>query len=229
MITVKQYADERGITIQAVHQSMNGKRKKERLDGHVQVIDGVKWLDEDAVAILDESRNRSPIVWEKADANERIEELEREREAMLIKIAAQADRISELAQWKADNAMLIAGAEQTKTLLDNAQRDVKLLEGFVADAKAEIAVLSDERDRAEEKTRQKEEAAQKAQEELTAAQEAFRKQGITMEEMREEMSGLLLEQVEQMKQMEEKDRKIQELENRSIWQVLAALFRKKEN
>lgn len=145
MITVKQYADERGITIQAVHQSMNGKRKKERLDGHVQVIDGIKWLDEEAVAILDEARNKSPIVWEKADANERIEELEREREAMLLKIAAQADRISELAQWKADNAMLIAGAEQTKMLLDTAQRDVKLLEGFVADAKAEISVLTSEK------------------------------------------------------------------------------------
>lgn len=30
MITVKQYAEERGITIQAVHQSMKGKRKKFR-------------------------------------------------------------------------------------------------------------------------------------------------------------------------------------------------------
>lgn len=149
MITVKQYADERGITIQAVHQSMNGKRKKERLDGHVQVIDGVKWLDEEAVAILDEARNKSPIVWEKTDANERIEELEREREAMLIKIAAQADRISELAQWKADNAMLIAGAEQTKMLLDNAQRDVRLLEGFVADAKAEILKAQEDAYKAE--------------------------------------------------------------------------------
>ena len=40
MITVKQYAEERGITIQAVHQSMQGKRKKDRLEGHVTVIDG---------------------------------------------------------------------------------------------------------------------------------------------------------------------------------------------
>ena len=168
MITVKQYAEERGITIQAVHQSMNGKRKKERLDGHVQVIDGIKWLDEEAVAILDESRNRSPIVWEKADANERIEELEREREAMLLKIAAQADRISELAQWKADNAMLIAGAEQTKMLLDTAQRDVKLLEGFVADAKAEISVLTSEKAAVTEQAQKQKEAFDEERQEYQA-------------------------------------------------------------
>lgn len=168
MITVKQYADERGITIQAVHQSMNGKRKKERLDGHVQVIDGIKWLDEEAVAILDEARNKSPIVWEKADANERIEELEREREAMLLKIAAQADRISELAQWKADNAMLIAGAEQTKMLLDTAQRDVKLLEGFVADAKAEISVLTSEKAAVTEQAQKQAEAFDQERQEYQA-------------------------------------------------------------
>lgn len=168
MITVKQYAEERGITIQAVHQSMNGKRKKERLDGHVQVIDGIKWLDEEAVAILDESRNRSPIVWEKADANERIQELEREREAMLIKIAAQADKISELAQWKADNALLLAGAEQNKMLLDTAQRDLKLLEGFVADAKTEISVLTSEKAAVEEQAQKQAEAFEQERQEYQA-------------------------------------------------------------
>lgn len=168
MITVKQYAEERGITIQAVHQSMNGKRKKDRLDGHVHVIDGIKWLDEEAVAILDESRNKSPIVWEKADSNERIEELEREREAMLLKIAAQADRISELAQWKADNAMLLAGAEQNKMLLDNAQRDLKLLEGFVADAKAEIFVLTSEKAAVTEQAQKQAEAFEQERQEYQA-------------------------------------------------------------
>lgn len=125
MITVKQYAEERGITIQAVHQSMNGKRKKERLEGHVQVIDGVKWLDEEAVAILDEARNKSPIVWERTDSNARIEELEQNEKVMLAKIAAQADQIAQLAQWKADNALAIAEAGQKQLLLDSTRAELE--------------------------------------------------------------------------------------------------------
>lgn len=125
MITVKQYAEERGITIQAVHQSMNGKRKKERLEGHVQVIDGVKWLDEEAVAILDEARNKSPIVWEKMDSNARIEELEQNEKVMLAKIAAQADQIAQLSQWKADNALAIAEAGQKQLLLESTRAELE--------------------------------------------------------------------------------------------------------
>lgn len=207
MITVKQYADERHITIQAVHQSMNGKRKKARLEGHVKTVDGVKYLDDEAVRILDEARSKSPIVWEKADTTERIEELEREREGMLLKIAVQADRISELAQWKADKALEIAGAEQTRLLLSASEQEKKLLEGFVADAKAEIAVLSGERDAAKETARQNWEVAQAAQEGLAAAQDELRAVQAELEAER---------------------KKNQELENRSIWQVLTASFRKKK-
>ena len=134
MITVKQYADERRITIQAVHQSMNGKRKKERLEGHVKVIDGVKWLDEEAVAILDEARNKAPIVYEKADANERISELERERDNLLIKVAEQANRIAELSDWKAERAVAIAEADYNKKLLENAELRIDELKQEKAEA-----------------------------------------------------------------------------------------------
>lgn len=123
MISVKQYAEERGITIQAVHQSMNGKRKKSLLEGHVHMVDGVKWLDEAAVDILDMDRRKPPVLFERDDANARIKELEENERVMLAKIAAQADRISELAQWKADNAVAIAEASQTKLLLEDARKD----------------------------------------------------------------------------------------------------------
>lgn len=174
MITVKQYADERHITIQAVHQSMNGKRKKDRLVGHIQVVDGVKWLDDEAVRILDEARNKSPIVWEKSDTSARLEELEQNERLLLAKVATQADKISELAQWKADNAVAIAEANQTRLMLTAAEKDKQLLEGFIADAKAEIAVLSGEKVKAEEKARLEAEAAQKARDELTVAHERER-------------------------------------------------------
>ena len=60
MTSVKQYAEERKITIQAVHQSMKGKRKQALLEGHVHMVNGVKWLDDEAVQILDEDRKKIP-------------------------------------------------------------------------------------------------------------------------------------------------------------------------
>ena len=137
--------------------------------GHVQTIDGVKWLDEEAVRILDEARNKSPIVWEKGESSARLEELERNERIMLAKIAAQADRSSELAQWKADNAVAIAEANQNRLMLAAAERDKQLLEGVIADAKAQIARLSDEKGKAEGNARTAADDAQKALSELETA------------------------------------------------------------
>lgn len=197
MITVKQFAEERGITIQAVHQSMQGKRKKDRLDGHVQVIDGVKWLDEEAVAILDEARNKAPIVWEKTDANARIEELEQNEKVMLAKIAAQADRIAELAQWKADNALAIAAAAQTQLLLDSTRAELEQASREVTEARQEAA---DARQKAAESGS----LLSMARQERDAA-EASRK-------ALEDENHLLRQQMEQM-------------QNRSRWDRFKDIFR----
>lgn len=150
MITVKQYAENRGITIQAVHQSMQGKRKKKRLEGHVTVIDGVKWLDEEAVAILDESRNKSPIVYEKADTDATIKAMEENERNYLRKIAEQADTIAAQAQWKAEQALALAEFTQTKILLDNTRLE---LEHEREQSKEQIAEL--QRKLAEAEAREK--------------------------------------------------------------------------
>ena len=163
MMTVKQYAADRNITIQAVHQSMKGKRKKGLLEGHVHLVDGIKWLDDEAVRILDKDRRKPLAIIERDDANATIEQLRNEKEMLLTKLA-------EFSEWKANNAMAIAEAEQTQLRLTAAEKEKNLLEGFLADAKAEIATLSDEKTKAEEKARLEAEAAQKALEELAAAQ-----------------------------------------------------------
>ena len=157
MITVKQYAEERGITIQAVHQSMQGKRKKDRLEGHVTVIDGVKWLDEEAVAILDESRNKSPIVYEKAEANEIIKAMEENEKKYLRKIAEQADTIAAHAQWKADQAVAIAEATQNKLLLEGTKAELaQEREGREQDRAASAAQIAElQRQLAEAAAREK--------------------------------------------------------------------------
>lgn len=148
MITVKQYAAERGISIQAVHQSMQGKKKKELLEGHVQVIEGVKWLDDEAVVILDKDRRKSQYLIEKAESSEEIEYLKQQIENLLIKTAAQADKISELAQWKADNAVAIAESNHKQLLLEEKTKEIGVLEGLLKDANSDIKHLQEEKESA---------------------------------------------------------------------------------
>ena len=78
---------------------MKGARKAERLKGHVFVQDGIKWLDEVAVQILDESRRQAPatIVMDDRQAeidalNEKIAKLEKllERKENYIMVLEQA-------------------------------------------------------------------------------------------------------------------------------------------
>ena len=99
---------------------MNRKKNKEKLEGHVNVIDGVKWLDDEAVVILDESRNKVAVVIQREDTDERIRQLEEENRTLLIKVASQADKIAQLSEWKSDNALLIANADLAQKALADA-------------------------------------------------------------------------------------------------------------
>lgn len=160
--SLRDYAKEKNISYEAVRKQVA--RYKEDLAGHI-IMDGrQQFLDEEAIAFLDAKRQKSPVAIIQQDKDERIEELEDQVKKLLIKTASQADRISELSEWKAENALLIAGAEQTRLALEAAEEERKVLEGTVAAAKAEIALLNSERDAAKE-------IAQTAQEELTATQE----------------------------------------------------------
>ena len=67
-----------------------------------------------------------------------------------LKTAAQADRIAELSEWKAEKAVAIAGAEQQKFLLEERTKRVEQLESTAREAEDKLR-------QAEERTRQLEE------------------------------------------------------------------------
>lgn len=162
-MTVGDFLNGRLAERQAVTRYIN--RHPEIFDGHVTKVGKELDLDDFAVEQLGK---QYPLIDSlaiiKGVPQEEHDKVKEERDVLLQKVAVQADQIAKLAQWKADNAVTIAEANQTKLLLDNAQRDVKLLEGFVADAKAEISVLNGERDEARE-------MVQRTQEELSEASE----------------------------------------------------------
>ena len=157
MTSVKQYAEERKITIQAVHQSMKGKRKQALLEGHVHMVNGVKWLDDEAVQILDEDRKRSPVVLERTEKNDTIDALKEQIEMLLTENAKQANKIAELAEWKAEKVVAIASAEQQKLLFEERTKRVEQLESTTKETMEKLREAEDKLQWAEERAQQLEE------------------------------------------------------------------------
>lgn len=83
----------------------------------------------------------------------------RDRKIMNL-LGCRINLTKELEEVKADNAMLLAGAEQNRLALEAAEKETKLLEGFIQDAKAEIRTLTEEK--AEEVAKAQHEAAEAA-------------------------------------------------------------------
>lgn len=147
-VSLKAYAEQKRVSYEAVRQQVI--RYKKELGNHI-IHDGrQQFLDEEAVAFLDEKRQKNPVTVIQQDKNEQIEALEEQVKQLLMKTAAQADRIAELSEWKAEKAVAIAGAEQQKLLLEERTKRVEQLESTAREAEDKLR-------QAEERTRQLEE------------------------------------------------------------------------
>ena len=125
MISIKDYAKDNGITYEAVRQQV--KRYQNELEGHIHQEGRTQFLDDIAVEILNEHRAKNPIAIYDSSKDEMIEQLKQEKENLLIKVAAQADQIAELALWKSEKALLLAEANQQQLLLEEKSNQISLL------------------------------------------------------------------------------------------------------
>ena len=66
------------------------------IENHVWKQDGTTYLDDVAVDILDQHRKENPVVIINKDTDSRLKQLEDENKNLLIKVAQQADKISQL-------------------------------------------------------------------------------------------------------------------------------------
>lgn len=96
-MTIKEYADSRNKTVQAVYNQINGKEKKDLLKGHIVARKvgnkNIKLLDEMAVKILDEASKQAPTVIVQNTDRERIEQLEAENEALKNKLTELQEKM----------------------------------------------------------------------------------------------------------------------------------------
>ena len=166
MISIKDYAKLKGVSYEAVRKQV--KRYESDLEGHIHRQNRTQYLDDEAVVFLDCKRAENPIVIYEHSKDEQIDDLEDQVKQLLIKTAAQADKISELSEWKADHAVALASAEQTRLALEAAEEAQRALEAQVG---VLTAVSEAERERtvkAEKSAQEASERARKAESELAA-------------------------------------------------------------
>ena len=96
------------------------------------------------MAILDQHRQESPVVILNQDTSDRIRQLEEENRNLLIKVAAQADKIAELSEWKSEHAVMIAEANTNKLLLEEKTKQFDELKADNRQLTDELAITKQE-------------------------------------------------------------------------------------
>ena len=105
MISLKEYAEKKKISYEAVRKQVN--RYRDELGDHLYKKGRTQYLDEEGEEFLDQRRASNPVIIVENDKNERIEQLENENKQLLIKIASlqeqllqEKDNVKQLQQEK---------------------------------------------------------------------------------------------------------------------------------
>lgn len=97
MITVKEYAERKGKSVQAVYKQMRAKENATLLENHIflQKVGNktAKVLDDEAVRILDEASRKIPTVIVQDGKDDIIESLRMENKQLLLKVADLQDQL----------------------------------------------------------------------------------------------------------------------------------------
>lgn len=138
MITIRDYAKENNVSYEAIRKQI--KRYEDELNGHIIKQNRTQFLDDIAIAILDQHRRENPVIIVNQDTDYRLKQLEDENKNLLIKVAQQADKISQL------NEDLKNKIEQMTSLVIENKEKTSLLEQK-KDQAEEINQLKEQLDR----------------------------------------------------------------------------------
>ena len=150
LITLKQYAESKGISYEAVRKQVN--RYQEELKGHIVVKNRTQYIDQWAVDFLSERRRESPIVLVTETQQEQIDQMTEQIETLKAQLlAAQNELLSakdqiinlqvetrQLLETKASYENLLEDHEQQKEKLTRAtvqhEEDQKRIEELQREA-----------------------------------------------------------------------------------------------
>ena len=128
--TVTEIAKERGVSERAIYKQIKTHEKK--LEGHIEVINGKKWLDEYAVGVLKDASSKSVTVYvedvKKSEVERlkaELEELKQERFADQRALRIATETMAELVKQHNEDATLIAESKLYIEQRDNAQKELE--------------------------------------------------------------------------------------------------------
>ena len=144
MITIRDYAKENNVSYEAIRKQI--KRYEDELNGHIIKQNRTQFLDDIAVAILDQHRRENPVIIVNQDTDYRLKQLEDENKNLLIKVAQQADKISQLNE--------------------DLKNKIEKMTSLVIENKEKTSLLEQKKDQAEEINQLKEQLDREKKEQL---------------------------------------------------------------
>lgn len=157
MITVKEYAESRNKSVQAVYKQLQRDKNKQRLEGHLFKQDRTTYLDEDAIKILDESQNVAVVLADQKQKNEiseyklKVEELAKINDKLRDEQDLLKNKIINL-----QDELKVKTEQMTTLLLENKEKTLLLEQkdeqiNQIVELKGEIERLKQENDHLLEK------------------------------------------------------------------------------
>ena len=124
-MTIKEYAELHGKSVQAVYKQMKSKENAKKLEGHILIRrvgnKDIQVLDDVAIAILEEASTQTPQVIVQMEDKEQIALLQEENKKLLLKLTEVQEAL-----LKAKDQSLLA--EQQKLLLEDKEKQIDKLQ-----------------------------------------------------------------------------------------------------
>lgn len=176
MISIREYAEQQKVGYEGVRKKVTKLEKQGVLDGHIEVIDGTRYLDDKAIEILNQTRKKMLVIEyaenvsnENAQIKEQVLQLQQQRIEDLEKINEANKKLYELSEELSKLKVEQAKLESTnKALLENKERSKQDLQAITeAKVKSEMELQQAQ----ESNTKLQSELEDKAQEIQEQAEE----------------------------------------------------------
>lgn len=145
MISIKDYAAKNNVSYEAVRQQV--KRYSKELEGHIIKVSRTQYLDDDAIAFLDDKRRKNPVIVQETSKDNEIQALYQENKALLLKVTELQDQLlKERELVKALQGQLIDVLQSTEKNEDVESNEFVFVDEAPEDIQEETEVSQNEED-----------------------------------------------------------------------------------
>ena len=204
MITIKDYAKQKGVSYEAIRKQI--KRYDAELEGHLIKQNRFLMLDDEAVQFLDGKRSENPVIVYEQNKDEELEQLRQENKMLLIQMNTVQDQLGKVQQ------KLIAEMSTTKLLT---QEKLQYLEYKAQSEQKELQLqdLAKARDAAQARADQQEAVLRLKEQQIGALTAAKETAAANLQEAR-----VRIEEAEARAKAAEEE--TERLKKRSFWDRL---------